>query len=212
MIEDLPVGEPVRFAVELNLAAMAGHAEDRYLADPLGCRLGLLDARLDLPHAEGLDLVDEWLDLGVSLRWSVPSGLWCFPIETASQSEGGFEGLYQSTAVIPHWRIAADESRLARAMHNVIDNAIKASPEGAKVSVTLASGADAVSIEIRDRGPGVAADTAIFEPFVTTRVRGVGLGLPVARRIAEQHGGTLVAENHPSGGAVFTFRLPTVRE
>src|SRR5690606_38046705 len=108
---DLPVGEPVHFAIELNLAAMAGHAEDWYLSDAWGHRLGLLDARLDLPHAEGVDLTDEWLGLGVSLRWSVPSGLWCFPIETASQSEGGFEGIYQSTAVIPHWRIAADESR-----------------------------------------------------------------------------------------------------
>ncbi|RUL87320.1 alpha-amylase/4-alpha-glucanotransferase domain-containing protein [Tautonia sociabilis] len=111
MLEDLPVGQPVHFGVELNLAAMAGHAEDRFLSDPLGHRLGLLDARLDLPHSEGLDLTDEWLDLGICLRWSVPGSLWCFPIETASQSEGGFEGIYQSTAVIPHWRITADESR-----------------------------------------------------------------------------------------------------
>lgn len=111
ILEDLPVGQPVHFGVELNLASMAGHAEDRFLSDPHGHRLGLLDSPLDLPHSEGLDLTDEWLNLGVSLRWSVPCSLWCFPIETASQSEGGFEGIYQSTAVIPHWRITADEHR-----------------------------------------------------------------------------------------------------
>ncbi|WP_169972765.1 alpha-amylase/4-alpha-glucanotransferase domain-containing protein [Tautonia rosea] len=111
ILEDLPVGQPVHFAIELNLAAMAGHAEDRFVSDLHGNRLGLLDAKLDIPHAEGVNLTDEWLDLGVAMRWSVPSSLWCFPVETASQSEGGFEGIYQSTAVIPHWRITADETR-----------------------------------------------------------------------------------------------------
>ena len=53
MLEDLPVGVPLHFAVELNLAAMAGHADDRYYSDPSGDRLGLLDARLDLPRLRG---------------------------------------------------------------------------------------------------------------------------------------------------------------
>ena len=50
---------------------------------------GMLDARLDLPHTSGLTLTDEWLDLSVGLGWSQAAGLWCFPIETVSQSEGG---------------------------------------------------------------------------------------------------------------------------
>ncbi|MBX6314616.1 MAG: DUF1926 domain-containing protein [Isosphaeraceae bacterium] len=111
LLDDLPIGVPLHFAVELNLAAMAGHAEDRYYSDDGGGRLGLLDARLDLPRAEGIRLIDEWLDLSVGLHWSQPGGLWCFPIETVSQSEGGFEGVYQSSAVIPHWIITADASR-----------------------------------------------------------------------------------------------------
>ena len=69
----------------------------------------MLDARLDLPHASGLTLTDEWLDLSVDLGWSQAAGLWCFPIETVSQSEGGIEGVYQSSAVIPHWHVTADE-------------------------------------------------------------------------------------------------------
>lgn len=110
-LDDLPVGAPLTFAVEINLAAMAGHAHDRYYADPTGLRLGMLDARLDLPRAEGLTLTDEWLDVAVDLAWSEPAALWAFPVETVSQSEGGFEGVYQSSAVVPRWEIRADESR-----------------------------------------------------------------------------------------------------
>ncbi len=107
-LTDLPAETCLHFAVEINLAAMAGHVPDRYYTDPAGAKLGLLDARLDLVHARGLNLVDEWLHLSVALSWSESAGLWCFPIETVSQSEGGFEGVYQSSAVLPHWHVTAD--------------------------------------------------------------------------------------------------------
>ena len=110
-IEDLPIGVPLLFAVEINLAAMAGHADDRYYADPSGRRLGMLDARIDQAEIDGVSLTDDWLDLAVGLRWSTPAALWCLPIMTVSQSEGGFEGVYQSSAVVPRWRVEADESR-----------------------------------------------------------------------------------------------------
>jgi alpha-amylase len=71
----------------------------------------MLDSTLDIASARGVSLVDEWLDLSIGLGWSQPAGLWCFPIETVSQSESGFEGVYQSSAVIPHWIVAGDESR-----------------------------------------------------------------------------------------------------
>ncbi len=109
--------------------------------------------------------------------------------------------------------IVVDEARLARAVHNLVDNALAASPEGANVELAIARREGDVVITVRDHGPGLPAGSPIFEPFVTTRVRGTGLGLPVARRIAEQHGGTLTAEDHPSGGAIFTLRFPvTSRE
>jgi hypothetical protein len=111
VLEELPEGVPIRFAVELNLAGMAGHAEDRYYSDPDGRRLGLLDARLDLDEATGIGLTDEWLDLGVGLSWSVAGGVWCFPIETVSLNVASYEGVYQSSAVIPHWVVKAEESR-----------------------------------------------------------------------------------------------------
>jgi alpha-amylase len=107
---DLPRAACLHFAVELNLAAMAGHADDRYYADHQGGKLGMLDARLDLAHTEGVFLTDEWLEVTVGLGWSHPGGLWCYPIETVSQSEGGFESVYQSSAVVPHWQVTADDS------------------------------------------------------------------------------------------------------
>jgi two-component system sensor histidine kinase HydH len=106
--------------------------------------------------------------------------------------------------------VVVDAPRLARAVHNLVDNALKASPDDARIELSVERRDGDIVICVRDHGPGIDDAAQIFEPFVTTRVRGTGLGLPVARRIAEQHGGTIVAENHPSGGAVFTLRFPAV--
>jgi alpha-amylase len=110
VLDGLPRHVTLHFAVEINLAGLAGHAPDRYYSDLAGTRLGMLDTRLDLAATGGLNLSDEWLGLSAGLSWSRPAGLWCFPIQTVSQSEGGFEGVYQSSAVIPHWRVTPDPS------------------------------------------------------------------------------------------------------
>jgi two-component system sensor histidine kinase HydH len=102
-----------------------------------------------------------------------------------------------------------DETRLLGALANLIRNAHQAAGDQPIDARVTARGGDLV-IEIRDRGPGLpaGAEGRIFEPFVTSRVRGTGLGLAVARRAAEQHGGTLHGETHPEGGAVFRLVLP----
>ncbi len=102
-----------------------------------------------------------------------------------------------------------DGVRLARAVHNLVDNALQATTAG-KVELRVEQAQNATLIAVHDHGPGLPAgsETHIFEPFMTTRVKGTGLGLAVARRIAEQHGGTLTGENHPSGGALFELRFP----
>lgn len=110
-LQEIPAGIRLHFAVEMNFASMAGRAHDRYYCDEGGKRLGMLDTTLELSQAYGLSLVDEWLDLSVGVEWTIPAGLWCFPIETVSQSEGGYEGVYQCSAVIPHWIVTGDESR-----------------------------------------------------------------------------------------------------
>jgi hypothetical protein len=108
-LDELPAGVVLHFAVEINLAAMAGHAPDRYYADHAGTKLGLLDDRIDLPDSRSLTLYDHWLDLVVTLAWSRPAALWCLPIETVSQSVGSVERVYQSSAVMPHWNVIADD-------------------------------------------------------------------------------------------------------
>jgi two-component system sensor histidine kinase HydH len=106
-------------------------------------------------------------------------------------------------------KMRVDRTRLARALHNVIENAILATPDH-RVGVDVSRAGSDVTIRVRDRGPGIPAgsEEKIFEPFMTTRTRGTGLGLAVARRIAEQHRGTLSGENDPAGGAVFRLSLP----
>ena len=100
---------PLHLAVELNFAAMPGGANDRYYYDSSGQRLGTLDATLDLASADRLSLVDEWLGLDVSIEASRAGGFWTMPIETISQSEGGFEAVHQSVCILPHWEFVMPE-------------------------------------------------------------------------------------------------------
>ncbi|MFO0958814.1 MAG: alpha-amylase/4-alpha-glucanotransferase domain-containing protein [Isosphaeraceae bacterium] len=110
-LDELPEGIPLQFGVEINLAGMAGRASDRYFTGESGESLGTLDSRLDLEPTGALGAIDEWLDLAVRLSWSRPASVWCLPIETVSQSEGGFEGVYQSSAIIPRWIVRGDAER-----------------------------------------------------------------------------------------------------
>ncbi len=73
-----------------------------------GNRLGQLGESLDLHDVQGLGLSDRWLGIDVALEIDRPSGIWAFPIETVSQSEGGFELVHQSVCVMPHWIINGD--------------------------------------------------------------------------------------------------------
>ncbi len=106
-----------------------------------------------------------------------------------------------------------DPSAMARALTNVMRNAVQASDEGT-IDVALRMDGDVLEIVVRDRGPGIPEELLerIFEAFETTRTRGTGLGLAVARRVVEGHGGTIAATNHPEGGAVMTLRVPRGEE
>ncbi|HEY4243408.1 MAG TPA: HAMP domain-containing sensor histidine kinase [Kofleriaceae bacterium] len=100
-----------------------------------------------------------------------------------------------------------DAARVRQVAVNLLENAIAAGPP---VTATVrADGAELV-LEVADRGPGVPADQRekIFEPFFTGKTSGTGLGLAVARRVVELHGGSLAVYDNPGGGALFraTFR------
>ena len=113
--------------------------------------------------------------------------------------------------------VMGDANRLVQLLLVLVDNAFGHSPAGGRVTVTaLQAGARSAAVRVDDQGPGVPADAreAIFEPFARlpgSRTRadaGSGLGLAIARRLAELHGGTLIATDAPGGGARFVLSLP----
>jgi nitrogen fixation/metabolism regulation signal transduction histidine kinase len=112
--------------------------------------------------------------------------------------------------------LVADRGRLRQLLHNLITNAVEALEGrlGGAISVTtrlLLRGEEEVAeLAVEDNGPGFQRDliSQIFDPYVTTKPRGTGLGLAIVRRIVEEHGGHVEAENRPDGGARVRVELP----
>ena len=106
--------------------------------------------------------------------------------------------------------VRGDRLLLSRALHNLLVNAIEASPAGSVVE--LASGRDGADawVEVRDRGPGLDPKLAarVFEPYVSNKNRGSGLGLSLVSDIAAQHKGSVTLVNRDGGGAVARLSLP----
>jgi PAS domain S-box-containing protein len=109
--------------------------------------------------------------------------------------------------------VLADASRLQQVFENLVANALQHSPRGTTVTVSAAAvpgPPGSVACRVQDQGAGVAGEDLerVFEPFFSRRKGGTGMGLAIAQRLVEAHGGSLTAENHPQGGAVFTVVLP----
>jgi signal transduction histidine kinase len=106
--------------------------------------------------------------------------------------------------------VYADRESLRRAALNLVLNAVDAMPDGGGITVTAVETPSGVELEIADDGPGLTdeAKRRAFEPFFTTKSSGIGLGLAIVYRLVEAHGGTVLAQNCPEGGAAFTICLP----
>jgi|WetSurMetagenome_2_1015567.scaffolds.fasta_scaffold00334_21 signal transduction histidine kinase len=107
--------------------------------------------------------------------------------------------------------INADIEQMRLVFLNLLLNAVEAVQENGRIAITVeARGDGKVIIKVIDDGPGVAPENLerIFEPYFSKRPGGTGLGLPLARRIVEEHGGTITASNHLGGGAQFEIILP----
>ncbi len=107
--------------------------------------------------------------------------------------------------------VIGDGDLLATALANLVGNALRLTPRGGTVRVSIATSPSTVTIHVDDTGPGLPRDrTALFVPFALrgTAGAGVGLGLPIARRIVARHGGTISADDRSGGGARFTVELP----
>lgn len=108
--------------------------------------------------------------------------------------------------------VRGDRVLLERAIGNLIENALQAHPpDSGPVEVLVASGDGFVTLEVVDRGPGInpAIRARLFRPFATGRPDGVGLGLAIARRIVDLHGGQLELLDRTGGGTRAVLRLPT---
>lgn len=126
-----------------------------------------------------------------------------------------------TAAVDMHWEAGApcvvmgSAGQLQQVVMNLLQNACDAAgADGRTAELTIACTAtgERVRMTLRDNGPGIPDEylSRIFEPFFTTKPvgKGTGLGLSISYGIVEQHGGTLVARNHPDGGAEFVLELP----
>ena len=105
--------------------------------------------------------------------------------------------------------IQADPNQLRQVFINLVENAVQALGEAGWVELTATEQPDAVELALEDSGPGISdvIRPRLFEPLMTTKARGIGLGLPLVKRILERHGGSITYA--PLGaGARFLLRLP----
>jgi len=112
--------------------------------------------------------------------------------------------------------IVADRGRLRQLLHNLLTNAVEAlegQPDGAITVATrlvMRNAEEVAEIVVEDNGPGFQRELLgqVFDPYVTTKPRGTGLGLAIVRKIVEEHGGHVTADNRPDGGARVRIELP----
>jgi signal transduction histidine kinase len=106
--------------------------------------------------------------------------------------------------------VDGDRFALGRVFRNLITNAIQATKAGGRVTITTARVGEHVEVRVADTGAGIPADRLprIFDDFVTTKSRGLGLGLAISKRIVEQLDGTITVESEVDRGTAFTVRFP----
>jgi two-component system, NtrC family, sensor kinase len=110
--------------------------------------------------------------------------------------------------------IRADSFQLKHAVLNLVLNAFQATPARGSIVIETGQQGDDLSIGIRDTGEGIAPDKLerVFDVFFTMREGGTGLGLPIARRIIEEHGGTLMISSRQGSGTTARIVLPVRRD
>ncbi len=192
------LGEKQRELIELNLRS------SRRLSGMIAKLLDL--ARMD---AGALEYDFRRQDLGPLVR-----------LIAEEYAPGAAEREVSLRARLPEERleIDCDADRFLQLVANLVENAVKFSPPGAPVDVTLARDGDEAVLLVRDRGPGVPDEdkSRIFERFHQGRngrgsARGVGLGLALCREIVAAHQGDIRVEDGPGGGSRFVVRLPGAR-
>jgi two-component system sensor histidine kinase HydH len=111
--------------------------------------------------------------------------------------------------------IEADGEQVRQLLLNLFMNALDVMPRGGTLTLKLEQPSESrAELFVSDNGPGLDPKQLprVFEPYFTSKEMGLGLGLPISQRIAQDHGGNLVATNRANGGACFILKLPTIAE
>lgn len=128
----------------------------------------------------------------------------------SARAAPGAQGREIRLTVAPALEWTVDPALLEQVLINLLVNACEASPEGGVVELAVAADAEALRLEVRDRGVGIPPEQRerLFRPFFTTKPRGNGLGLAVSRNIVEEHGGSIEASSDAQAGTLFRVTLP----
>lgn len=172
--------------------------------------------RENVQHIHGL--VEQLLDVA-RVRRSTPQPLDLVPVIDSALSLLGPKLSRQQIRVRRRveagasWAMA-DAARIQQVLLNLLQNAVEAIGSRGEVRITLRPGPkdETVALSVRDSGPGIPAEVhrQLFEPFITTKEQGVGLGLSIVRRIAEEHGGSISVQTSARQGTTLTLLLPAV--
>jgi signal transduction histidine kinase len=192
----------IRGIIELQLRSGKPQAEDLLPAlEVLDESVGLLNRMLQLERLES----GEATLARVELRLDQLAGEVCEAVAIAAE-ERGVELAFSGAPVTVH----GDAYQLRNAILNLLDNALRHTPRGGRIDVSVQVAADRARLRVEDTGPGLAPDKLerLFERFYSEREDGAvgGLGLPIARAIARTHGGSLTASS--PRGARFDLELP----
>jgi signal transduction histidine kinase len=125
------------------------------------------------------------------------------------QAESQGVALSVGRPATPTPRIPLDAEKFREAVLNLVVNALEAMPDGGELKLSAVARDGRVEVEVRDTGPGIPESVRadLFRPYVSTKSRGSGIGLPLAEKLIGQHGGQITYETGP-GGTTFRLRLP----
>jgi signal transduction histidine kinase len=131
--------------------------------------------------------------------------------ETENYAARGVTLVHDSAPDLP--LVKADAAKLSQVLVSLCKNAVEAMPNGGTLTVSVQhDDHKRLQLYVTDTGSGIPDGVNIFEPFITTKPEGTGLGLPVVRQIVAAHGGTLTYRSAPGQGATFTVTLAAIDE